>query len=367
VTVAAQRDALLSEREQLQRQLDSASAAVGGALPPPQAEEPETPGMLGRLFGRGREEDVSAAIREAGGAEGPAGGASPVASPKASQPRQSFVVMADAGNSKAQGQLQARVDELGEQLVRSEKLLSEELKGLNEQLSRSLAAKSEANLMLEEQRAGALEQLASMQIDCDKLNAQLSSVLKVRDSAGDISDLEALQVECDEQEARIEALETQVTDVVSANKELFAQTAEAMEENTALSSKIEEVMGDLNAQEEALNDAHESIKELQSCYQEVKDALQKVMSKALKESQTLAEGGDVDAELAGKCATLSECIQILQASKAVSDTEARTGSMWRTRCVELQAQRDAALEIAASLAAAQGVEDAMSRIRDYFE
>ena len=77
--------------------------------------------------------------------------------------------------------------------------------------------------------------------------------------------------------------------------------------------------------------------------------------------------GNPEEELSQKCSSLVECISMLRASKAVSDAEARTCNLWRTRCVAIQSQRDAAVEVACSVAAAQGVEEAHQRIRDYFD
>merc|ERR1712196_190419 len=107
-------------------------------------------------------------------------------------------------------------------------------------------------------------------------------------------------------------------------------------------------------------DANESVKALQSSHADLKNSIEEVMYKSMRECQSITSDpkADVDATLSAKSAMLQDCVQILQTSKAVSDAEARTCSMWRTRCIELQAQRDSAIEVAAGLAAANGVEEA---------
>jgi len=94
---------------------------------------------------------------------------------------------------------------------------------------------------------------------------------------------------------------------------------------------------------EGLEDANQSIKSLQKAHTDSQSQLAKLSSNAVKQAEAARQQVPPEDELNQKCASLVECISMLRASKAVADAEARTCNLWRTRCIEVQSQRDALL------------------------
>ena len=146
-----------------------------------------------------------------------------------------------------------------------------------------------------------------------------------------------------------------------------------------MNAKIDQVMSECSRQEEALMDAHDQIKTLQRSHTALDAALQKLSKKAADQAKRALAGvaapvpdgeaggpTEKEVELSDKCGSLLDVVNILQTNKAMAEADARTCMLWRTRCVELQAQRDSAIEVACSVSVAQGVEEAHGIIRDHF-
>jgi len=166
--------------ERAQAALGTGDVGGGGG----EEAEPPTPGWFGKLIGAGREEipeeeeeGVLAAIQGASTGDSRLGGGS------------SIGTSGDVDASILQGQ----IDTLHASLE-GDQPLTLTLQELTNTLTRQLEAKSEACTMLSEQRSGALAQVADMQIELDKVEAQLAGVLEVRQEAGEVGEMEELLV-----------------------------------------------------------------------------------------------------------------------------------------------------------------------------
>lgn len=79
----------------------------------------------------------------------------------------------------------------------------------------------------------------------------------------------------------VEICVSQVQDVVSANKDLFTQTSEAMEENTSLTLQLEEQARHCERLEEAMVDAQNSARNLQEAHEAIKQQVEEVTAAVL--------------------------------------------------------------------------------------
>eukprot|EP00658_Telonema_sp_P-2_P065913 TRINITY_DN5504_c0_g1_i1.p1 TRINITY_DN5504_c0_g1~~TRINITY_DN5504_c0_g1_i1.p1 ORF type:complete len:363 (+),score=141.74 TRINITY_DN5504_c0_g1_i1:473-1561(+) len=253
--------------------------------------------------------------------------------------------------------LQSQLEEVQEKLQQAEETTRKKLQDLVQNTTSALASRQETCGMLAEQRAGALEQLSQLQVDNAALNAELEALKE--DEGQLMSDAQELE----KSQLLITSLEEQVQDVVAANKDLFTQTAEAIEENNMLNLQIEEQSRHCDQLEEALVDAQQSTAGLQDAHDSLKAQVEEVLMNDMKRAERQSQSADQD--IAMTINNMQTCIAVLQSSKAVSDTEARTSSLWRARCIELEAQRDTALEVALCLTKANDAEEATDMVKSY--